>query len=58
MKCTSCGREVALAEVCPYCWTKLPPPPEENGRRGSEGSLSAPSIPVKPLAHLTQVFPP
>ncbi|MGI6557537.1 MAG: YkvA family protein [Limnochordia bacterium] len=42
MKCTSCGREVALAEVCPYCWTKLPPPPEENGRRGSEGEFVGP----------------
>lgn len=35
MKCDACGREVALARVCPYCGTKLDPKrpePEEEAQ--------------------------
>jgi hypothetical protein len=42
MKCTNCDREVALAEVCPYCWTKLPPPPEKNEKGGNKGEYVGP----------------
>lgn len=36
MKCDACGREVALARVCPYCGTKLDPKRPEPGEEAHE----------------------
>ncbi|MGI6035518.1 MAG: YkvA family protein [Limnochordia bacterium] len=62
MKCTHCGREVALARVCPYCWTKLPSPPEqdEQGREEGEfvGPISSGKEPSKLLALVRYLLDP